>query len=90
MKVRIGAREFKSGAEAKKHAHAVIFEYVGSQIMEGCEAWGFVNALWERSPQWEAGVLYFPTIAEMLARVAFAELRPLDRFASLCRIAGRA
>lgn len=59
MKIRIGASEFKSQTVAKKHVQSIIEQYVGENIGESSEHWGLINALWERSPSYVIGVLYF-------------------------------
>ena len=59
MKVRIGSSEFKSQSVAKKHVQGVIEQYAGEHVGESSEHWSLINALWERSPSYVSGVLYF-------------------------------
>ena len=59
MKIDIGGCAFATKAAAKKHATQVLTKYKGRRIDVGAEDYGFIAALWKRSPSWAEGYTKF-------------------------------
>jgi hypothetical protein len=59
VRVQIGGAEFPTMAAAKVYMRKIIEGCVGRYIDESNEHWPMISALWQRSPNFESGLLYF-------------------------------
>src|SRR5690349_377054 len=66
MKLQIGDMHFPTKAQAKKYVREVVEQYVGAEINEESEHFGFFTALWTRSPAWVEGVRHFEVSRKFL------------------------